>query len=468
MSAAKVETSQPLHVLLYPFPSSGHTIPALHLTHHLLCRNFTVTVLLLPSTATLLDSLLPLFPSSLHTLLLHPDPLPFNAPTHKQDLFAKMFALRDLDPQIISWFRSHPSPPAAVISDFFLGWTNKLASQLGIKRLVFSPSGGLALNIMNSLWLNRPDFTKPSVENPLFFSFPQLPNSPSYPASHLSDLYPEVDAGDEEWNSFTEFWSDNMASHGFVVNSFTELEAVHLSYLKTQLGHDRVWAVGPLAPLNKHRQSRQHFETSLFSRVMAWLDERPTGSHHSVIYVCFGSRTILTRQQMEALSTGLDRSGVDFILCVGSDPTVDVPEGYEERVAGRGFVIRGWAPQVAILSHRAVGSFVTHCGWNSVLEGVSAGVAMLTWPMGAEQFVNARLLVDELGAGMRFSESGVKAPGADEVAQLAREAVRGRGVEIRKRAVEMRAAALTAVNGGSTKMAWDDLAKSLSRLGSGF
>ena len=60
-----------------------------------------------------------------------------------------------------------------------------------------------------------------------------------------------------------------------------------------------------------------------------------------------------------------------------------VPEGFADRVSGRGLVVTGWAPQVAILSHRAVGGFVSHCGWNSVLEAMTSGVVIVGWPMEA-------------------------------------------------------------------------------------
>ena len=63
---------------------------------------------------------------------------------------------------------------------------------------------------------------------------------------------------------------------------------------------------------------------------------------------------------------------------------------------GKGLIIRGWAPQVLILEHQATGAFVTHCGWNSVLEAVTAGVPVVTWPIAAEQYFNEKFITEVL------------------------------------------------------------------------
>ena len=80
-----------------------------------------------------------------------------------------------------------------------------------------------------------------------------------------------------------------------------------------------------------------------------------------------------------------------------------LPDVFEDIIkdSKKGLVIRGWAPQLLILEHGAVGGFMTHCGWNSMLEGVCSGVPMITWPLSAEQFYNEELITNVLGIGVQ-------------------------------------------------------------------
>ena len=148
-----------------------------------------------------------------------------------------------------------------------------------------------------------------------------------------------------------------------------------------------------------------------------------------------------------------------------------MPDGFEERTKGKGLIIRGWAPQVMILNHPAVGGFVTHCGWNSVLEGVSAGVPMVTWPMFAEQFYNEKLITNVLRIGV---EVGTKlwAKGKEKRKVMGREEIKraaaplmGGGAEAderRRRAREQGEMAKKAVEkGGSSYMDLDRLIEDL-------
>ncbi|KAI4349073.1 hypothetical protein L6164_009715 [Bauhinia variegata] len=88
--------------------------------------------------------------------------------------------------------------------------------------------------------------------------------------------------------------------------------------------------------------------------------------------------------------------------------------GFEERVKGRGVLIRDWAPQLLILSHRAIGAFLTHCGWNSTLEGICAGVPLITFPLFAEQFYNEKVVLQILETGVKVGGEKVQYIGQEE------------------------------------------------------
>ncbi|XP_058112454.1 UDP-glycosyltransferase 89B2-like [Magnolia sinica] len=464
------------HILVFPFPAQGHMIPLLDLTHHLTVRGLSITILVTPKNLPILNPLLSQCPS-IQTLVLPFPKYPSIPPgvENTKDLPSKnaftsmIHALGALYDPILQWFQSHPSPPTAIISDFFLGWTHRLACQIGIPRVVFSPSGALTLAVVNSLWRTMPKLPDPAdVDASL--SFPHIPNSPKYPWKHLSSLYRSYKEGDPVSEFIKEGMRANLVSWGFVFNSLSELEGEYLEHLRRDLGHARVWAVGPLLPSVDVAPTERGGASSLpAGEVMSWLDQCTDGS---VIYVCFGSQVVLTRRQMEALADGLDASGARFVWSV-KEPTGGhvageygvIPAGFEARVAGRGLVIRGWAPQVSILGHRSTGSFLSHCGWNSVLEAIVAGVPMLAWPMGADQFFNAGLLEDHLGIATRVCGGAESVPDSVELARAVAESVSWTWPQ-RARAKELSRAAGGAVReGGSSYQDLDALATELREVG---
>ncbi|CAH8258093.1 unnamed protein product [Arabidopsis lyrata] len=444
------------HVLIFPFPAQGHMIPLLDFTHRLALRGgaaLTITVLVTPKNLPFLSPLLSAV-SNIETLIL-PFPSHPSIPSgveNVQDLPPSGFplmihALGNLHAPLLSWITSHPSPPVAIVSDFFLGWTNNL----GIPRFDFSPSAAITCCILNTLWIEMPTKINEDDDNEIL-QFPKIPNCPKYPFNQISSLYRSYVHGDPAWEFIRDSFRDNAASWGLVVNSFTAMEGVYLEHLKREMGHDCVWAVGPILPLSDGNRGGP---TSVsVDHVMSWLDAR---EDDHVVYVCFGSQTVLTKEQTLALASGLEKSGVHFIWAVkepveGESPRGNILDGFDDRVAGRGLVIRGWAPQVAVLRHRAVGAFLTHCGWNSVIEAVVAGVLMLTWPMRADQYTDASLVVDELKVGVRACEGPDTVPDPDELARVFADSVTGKQTE-RIKAVELRKAALDAIQerGSSVK-----------------
>ncbi|XP_047944996.1 putative UDP-glucose flavonoid 3-O-glucosyltransferase 3 [Salvia hispanica] len=191
---------------------------------------------------------------------------------------------------------------------------------------------------------------------------------------------------------------------GIVVNTFLELEAHAVAALAGDAAAPAVYPVGPL--LQDEAEPADEAARRRRAEVLGWLGEQPESS---VAFLCFGTNGHFGAAQVAEIAAALERSGTRFLWSLRkppsketgagigeyADPGTVLPDGFLDRTAGAGRVI-GWAPQMAVLSHRAVGGFVTHCGWNSILESVSCGVPMAVWPMYAEQQMNAFQLVREL------------------------------------------------------------------------
>nr|XP_023892551.1 UDP-glycosyltransferase 89B2-like [Quercus suber] len=458
MSTTKSKTN--LHIVAYPYPTAGHIIPLLDLTHLLLTRGLNVTVLVTPSNVHLLEPYLSTHPSSLkHLVLPAPDITPHTI------LVADVRGLRDLHyPILLQWFQSQPSPPVAIISDFFLGWTHNLACELKVPRLCFSPSGAFGMSVAFSMSRDPPKNNDPREDINFLISLPKVPNSPTYPWWQIPPHYRNDLEADPDWEFHRNSMLANFESWEIVFNSFASLGSVYFDHLKREAGHNRVWAVGPVLPLEGDligSATRGGASSVPCHELMTWLD---ACLDNSVVYVCFGSRAGLTNKQLNVLAIALECSGVHFTLCTSVlGDQGSILDGFKDRVGNRGLVIKEWAPQVTILRHRAVGSFLTHCGWNSVLEGLISGVVMLTWPMGAEQFTNALLLVDQLGVAIIAGEGTENIPDSNELARLlvvSLNKIKPQNV----RAKELSDVALSAVKGGSSNKDLDELIKQLANI----
>ncbi|KAK4260953.1 hypothetical protein QN277_004011 [Acacia crassicarpa] len=413
------------HVLIFPYPAQGHILALLDLTHQLALRGLSITVVVTPKNLSLLHPLLRAHPVAVQTLILpfpsHPKIPPGVENVRELGIagnYAMINALSKLQDPVIQWFKSHPSPPVAIISDFFLGWTLKLSLHLGIPRIAFYSVSALLALMFNFCWQNMQ-----AVRGQRVIEFSDFPGTPSFKEEHLPSIVRNYRESDPDCEFVRESLLDNIVSWGCIFNSFRALEGQYLDYLRSTLKRLRVFVVGPLSlmgPDNGGDQANQYLEQH--SDLFKWLDGCPDGS---VLYVCFGSQILLKREQMEALASGLERSETRFIWVVksGTPQQVEegygvVPDGFEDRVSGRGLVIRSWVPQVAILNHRASGGFLCHCGWNSVAEAIVAGVMIMVWPMEADHFVNAKLLVDDKGVAVRVCEGADSVPHPEELSRI--------------------------------------------------
>ncbi|KAJ8434040.1 LOW QUALITY PROTEIN: hypothetical protein Cgig2_001233 [Carnegiea gigantea] len=164
-------------------------------------------------------------------------------------------------------------------------------------------------------------------------------------------------------------------SYEVIVNSFDENE----------MGRG-AWHIGPVSLCNrstKDKAQRGKQPAVDEHKCLRWLDPRKP---HSVIYICFGSTGKAIGPQLNEIAMALEASEQAFIWVV-KNQDCHLPPGFEQRMEGKGLIIKGWAPQVLILEHEPIGAFVMHCGWNSTLESISAGKPMVTWPYYNEKLV---------------------------------------------------------------------------------
>jgi len=289
--------------------------------------------------------------------------------------------------------------PDCVVSDMFYPWTIDSAAKFGIPRLVFHGTCFFSLCAEECMRLYEP-LKNVSSDSETFV----ISNLPGEIKMTKSQIPPIKISKEFEGVSrlLQEAKKAELKSFGVVVNSFYELENAYADYYRKVLGR-KAWHIGPLSLCNKdteEKANRGREDSIDHHECLKWLDMKKP---NSVVYICFGSMTNFLNSQLKEIAIGLEASGKFFIWVVKrskEDREEWLPEGFEKRMEGKGLIIRGWSPRTLILEHEAIGAFVTHCGWNSVLEVVAAGVPMVTWPVSAEQFYNEKLVNEVLKIGV--------------------------------------------------------------------
>ena len=272
-------------------------------------------------------------------------------------------------------------------------------------------------------------------------------------------------------------------SDGIIVNTFESLEPRAVKGLKDGncLPGTLIPPVYPIGPLIANRGGEGGGGGGgggERNECLSWLDSQPS---RSVVYLGFGSRGVFSEKQLGAIAVGLERSGVRFLWVIRAPPSADnaeqflpppepdlnslLPVGFLDRTKDRGFVAKSWVPQIDILGHEAVGGFVTHCGWNSTLEAICAGVPLVAWPLYAEQRFNKILLVEEIKIALPMDESEGRFASSDEIERQVKQIITSEeGEVVRKRVLELSVEAKAALDeGGTSKMALATLVESWKR-----
>ncbi|CAN6276559.1 unnamed protein product [Urochloa humidicola] len=199
---------------------------------------------------------------------------------------------------------------------------------------------------------------------------------------------------------------------GILVNTCRALEGEFMDVVADHLAADgkKCFAIGPLNPLLRHTGAHEQ-SSAPRHECLDWLDKQPPAS---VLYVSFGTTSTLRTEQIAELAAALRDSNQRFIWVLRDadrgDEFTEQGESqsrhaellleFTKQTDGRGMVITGWAPQLEILAHEATAAFMSHCGWNSTVESLSHGKAILAWPVHGDQPWDAELVCRYLKAGI--------------------------------------------------------------------
>ncbi|KAG2318636.1 hypothetical protein Bca4012_055162 [Brassica carinata] len=459
-----------LHIFLFPYMAHGHMIPTLDMAKLFSTKGAKSTILTTPLNAKILEKPIKSFNHDnpgLEDITIHILHFPctelglpqgcentdffFSNPDlntgdlNRKFLLSMVYFKEQLE-QLLETVR-----PDCLVANMFLPWATKLAEKFGVPRLVFHGTGYFSLCASHCIRLHKPYKNVASSSEP--FVIPELPGDIVITEEQVIEKEEESVMG----KFMKELRDSERSSFGVLVNSFHELEPAYSDFYKSSVAK-RAWSIGPLSLGNrefKEKAERGKKASIDEHECLKWLDSKKC---ESVIYLSFGTMLGFNNEQLVEIAAGLEMSGLDFIWVVnksGSQGEKEewLPEGFEEKMKGKGLIIRGWAPQVLILDHQAVGGFLTHCGWNSLLEGVASGLPMVTWPIGAEQFYNEKLVTQVLKTGVSVGVQKMMKPVGDfisreKVEKAVREVMVGE--EMKKRAKQLAERAKDAVKEGGS------------------
>ncbi|KAK3146245.1 hypothetical protein QOZ80_3BG0263540 [Eleusine coracana subsp. coracana] len=469
----------PLHLVFVPFLARSHFAPLAAMAAAAANRGedlTTASILTTPHFAPLAPPSVAVHVAPFGSPVAHDDfsLLPTNDASAAQAFFAAAEAA--LGPALASLLHAHNNNKAnnaghvAVVSDAVLYWAPRVARDHGVPHVTFHTVGAFAASSMVAVHLHRrrPDPDAEQEDPPPF----AVPGGGGFfpPAVKLR----RAQVNEEALSHLPLFRAAEAQSCAVAFNSFAALEADYAAYYETHQQQrleapKKVFLVGPtrqLAVSPPLPPPRGGGVTGPRDPILQWLDARPA---RSVVYACFGSTCAMSAAQLRELAAGLRACGHPFLWVIPSTTTTKEPEE-EERASSHGMVVAGrWVPQAEVLAHGAVGGFLTHCGWNSVLEAACFGVPLATWPLRAEQFLNEAFLVEAARVGVRVREVTTEADReavvpAEAVARAVGRLMGGGEEDVARRArarVLGDAARAAVAEGGSSREEWARLVDEL-------
>ncbi|KAL3517267.1 hypothetical protein ACH5RR_024169 [Cinchona calisaya] len=452
----------PTHIAILPSPGMGHLIPLVEFAKRLIHQHNFIVTLILPTDGplssaqkTFLDAL----PNGISHILLPPvnfDDLPNDVRIETRislTVTRSLPSVRDVLKCLLD-----STKLAALVVDLFGTDAFDAAKEFGVSPYIFYPSTATALSFF--LYLPRLH-EMVSCEFIDLVEPIQIPGS--VPINGRDLLDPAQDRKNDAYKWLLHHTRRYGMAEGILVNSFKDLEFGPLKALQEkEPGKPPVYPVGPLIQRDTRKDDHNGLEC------LQWLDKQPSGS---VLFISFGSGGTLSHNQLIELAFGLEMSEQRFLWVVRSpndgvanatyfsvqsqnDPLAFLPKGFLDRIKGRGFLVPSWAPQARILNHGSTGGFLTHCGWNSILESVVEGIPLIAWPLYAEQKMNAVMLSEDLKVALRPKTNENGLIGRVEIANVVKGLMEGEeGKMLRSRMKDLKdaAAKVLSEDGSSTK-----------------
>ncbi|TXG54637.1 hypothetical protein EZV62_019893 [Acer yangbiense] len=422
------------HVILFPFMSKGHTIPLLHLAHLLLrLPRVAVTVFTTPANRPFISNFLVNTTASIVNLTF-PENVPGIPPgiesTDKLPSISLYVPLARATKLMQTDFeRAVQDMPRVsfLVSDGFLWWTLESATKFGFPRFVFYGMNNYSSCVSRSVGVNRTLLAGPKSDDELITvtGFPWI----KVTRNDFDPVFTDAEPKGPPFELFIDQVTAASNSYGMIVNSFYELEPVFVEHL------------------NREAKPKAY----------------------SVLYVAFGTQADISPEQLKEISSGLEESNVNFLWVIRNKES-ELGDGFEERVKDRGIIVREWVEQREILLHQSIQGFLSHCGWNSVMESICAGVPILAWPMMADQPLNARMVVEEIKVGVRVETCNGSVKGfvkKEGLEKMVKELMEGdKGEEVRKKVKEYAEMANKAMeeNTGSSWRSLDMLMSEISNF----
>ncbi|XP_051152516.1 UDP-glycosyltransferase 86A1-like [Andrographis paniculata] len=412
----------PPHVLMLPYPLQGHVIPFVNLAVKLAAAGFTVTFIntdyihrqISSSAGGGGDLFAEARKSGLdirYTTVSDGFPVEFDRSLHHDQFFEGIVHVfsAHVDELVGNLRRRDPSIGGMIFDTFYV-WPSAIAEKHNLANISFFTEPALVFTLYYHIDLLRRHRHFAASEN-REDAIDYIPGVKSImPTDLMSYLQAKIDINTTPHRIIQKAFNDVKKADFILCNTVDELEPDTIAALRRR---QPFYAVGPIFPPTF---TATGIATSFWSEsdCADWLAAKPS---RSVLYVSFGSYAHASRREIAEIAGGLALSGVDFIWVlrpdiVSSGETDILPAGFEEEMAasGRGLVVP-WCRQMAVLANPAVGGFLTHCGWNSILESIWCGIPMICYPLLTDQFTNRKLVVDDLKIGInlcdgrRYSES---------------------------------------------------------------